>query len=214
VFFQTLEPYLVDDTPDHRHRGRIARATLEPMWLWISNTLMPEDTRTYSEQVEQGLLAGDTDRVEHLARVYSRIARVRRIQQMLEASRTSGSAGRLTVQLGTPWALEDVQAVRGILDARDGLAMLGSRLPGHINVLQGPLLERVKSQIDTPLGARSDLFPLFACVVMGRLAAPWQLIRLQSRKSGATTPPALPKRPMRLRSIWCSTKSNGARASW
>jgi hypothetical protein len=57
VFFQTLEPFLVDDTPDHRHRGRIARATLEPMWLWISNTLMPEDTRTYSEQVEQGLLA-------------------------------------------------------------------------------------------------------------------------------------------------------------
>ena len=31
--------------PDHPHRGRIARTTLEPIWLWINNTLMPEDAR-------------------------------------------------------------------------------------------------------------------------------------------------------------------------
>jgi hypothetical protein len=183
VFFQTLEPFLVDDTPDHRHRGRIARATLEPMWLWISNTLMPEDARTYSEQVEQALLAGDTDRAEHLARVFQDRA-VRRIQQMLDGVKDERERRRLTVQLGTPWALEDVQALRGILDARDGLAMLGSRLPGHINVLQGPLLERVKSQIDTPLGVRSDLFLYSLALVMGRLAAPWQLIRLAIKEVG------------------------------
>jgi hypothetical protein len=103
---------------------------------------------------------------------------------MLDGVKDERERRRLTVQLGTPWALEDVQAVRGILDARDGLAMLGSRLPGHINVLQGPLLERVKSQIDTPLGARSDLFLYSLALVMGRLAAPWQLIRLAIKEVG------------------------------
>ena len=45
LFFQPLEPFLVDDAPDHKHRGRIARSALEPLWLWISNTLMPEETK-------------------------------------------------------------------------------------------------------------------------------------------------------------------------
>ena len=40
LFFQPLEPFLVDYGPDHKHRGRIARSALEPLWLWISNTLM------------------------------------------------------------------------------------------------------------------------------------------------------------------------------
>ena len=33
LFFQPLEPFLVDDDPEHRHRGRIARSLLEPLWL-------------------------------------------------------------------------------------------------------------------------------------------------------------------------------------
>jgi hypothetical protein len=194
LFFQPLEPYLVDDTPDHRHRGRIARATLEPMWLWVSNTLMPEDARIYCEQVEQTLLAGDADRVEHLARTFQDRA-VRRIQQMLDSVKDDRERRRLTVQLGTPWALEDVQAVRGILDARDGLAMLGSRLPGHINVLQGPMLERTKALIDTPLGAKSDLFLYSLVLVMSRLAAPWQLIRLAIKEAGGDSASRIAETP-------------------
>ena len=48
LFFQPLEPFLVDDGPDHKHRGRIARSALAPMWLWLSNNLIPEEARAYS----------------------------------------------------------------------------------------------------------------------------------------------------------------------
>ena len=48
LFFQPLEPFLVDDGPDHKHRGRIARSALEPMWLWVSNTLAPQETKAYA----------------------------------------------------------------------------------------------------------------------------------------------------------------------
>src|SRR3954463_15165202 len=41
LFFHPIESFLVDDGPDHKHRGRIARAALEPLWLWIGNTLIP-----------------------------------------------------------------------------------------------------------------------------------------------------------------------------
>ena len=184
LFFRPLEPFLVDDGPDHKHRGRISRAALEPLWLWLSNTLMPDEARAYSEQVEQALLSGDGDKVEHAARVFQDRA-VRRIQQLLESfANNDRERRRLDVHLGTSRALEDVQSVRGILNARDGLAMLGTQIPGHINALTGPVLDRVNGLIATPLGMKSDLFLYSLVLVMSRLSAPWQLIRLAIKAAG------------------------------
>ena len=92
---------------------------------------------------------------------------------------------RLGVQLGTSRAFEDVQALRGILNSRDGLAMLGTQLPGHINSLTGPVLESVKAQFDAPVRAKSDLFLYSLVLVMSKLAAPWQLIRLAIKAAGS-----------------------------
>ena len=136
LFFQPIEPFLVDDGPDHKHRGRIARSALEPLWLWIANALMPEEAKRYSDQVEQALAAGDTDTAEHQARMFQDHT-VLRITQMLERA-DDKEHRRLRGQLGTSRALDDVQALRGILNSRDGLAMLGTQLPGHINVAHRP----------------------------------------------------------------------------
>ena len=82
LFFQPVEPFLVDAHPEHKHRGRIARSALEPIWVWISNTLMPADAKTYSEQVQQALGLGDSDGVENLARAFQDRAAAQ-ITQML-----------------------------------------------------------------------------------------------------------------------------------
>ena len=148
LFFQPLEPFLVDDVPDHKHRGRIARSALEPLWLWVSNTLIPEETKAYAEHVEHALMAGDTDSAEAQARYFQDLVATR-ITQMLDGS-DDKERRRLTVQLGTSRALDDVKSLRGILNSRDGLATLGAQLPGHITVLTGPALESVKTQLIRP----------------------------------------------------------------
>jgi hypothetical protein len=183
MFFLPLERFLVDDAPDRKHVGRIARAALEPLWLWLSNTLMPDEVRTYSEQVEQALASGDTRTVERLVRVFQD-STVRHIQQMLDGSNHKDRR-RLTVQLGSERALDDVQALRGILNSRDGLAALGTQLPSHIGSLAGPQLDRVKALVDSPPGAKSDLFLYSLVLVMSRLAAPWQLVRLATKAAGS-----------------------------
>src|SRR5262245_41831059 len=33
-FFAPLEPFLIDEKLDQWHRGRVARAALEPVWQW------------------------------------------------------------------------------------------------------------------------------------------------------------------------------------
>lgn len=182
LFFKPVEPFLVDDVPDHKHRGRIARSALEPMWLWVSNTLMPEDAKIYAERIEHTLTAGDADKAEHQARLFQDRA-VRHIGELLDGA-DQKERRRVGVQFGTARALEDVQTLRHILVARDGLAMLGSQLPALIDTLAGSTLEGVKAHVNSALTQSSDQFPFALILVMGRLAAPWQLIRLAIKAAG------------------------------
>ena len=193
LFFQPLEPFLVDDAPDHKHRGRIARSALEPLWLWVSNTLMPEETKAYGAQVEHALMAGDTDSAEEQARGFQDLAAAR-ITEMLESA-DDKERRRLNVQLGTSRALADVQALRGILSSRNGLAMLSTQLPGHITSLTGPVLESVKAHLDSPVAAKSDLFLYSLVLVMSKLAAPWQLLRLATRAANSDTAKRIAETP-------------------
>src|SRR5476651_159139 len=50
LFFLPLEPFLVDDLPEHQHRARVARQAMDPIWQWISNALMKVEAATYTEQ--------------------------------------------------------------------------------------------------------------------------------------------------------------------
>src|SRR6266850_2190826 len=48
LFFAPFEPFLVDDAPQRKHRGRLARACLEPIWRWIGRDLMPREAKAYA----------------------------------------------------------------------------------------------------------------------------------------------------------------------
>jgi hypothetical protein len=183
LFFQPIEPFLVDDHPEHKHRGRIARSALEPIWLWISNTLRPSDAKTYREQVQLALGLGDTEGVENLAGAFQDSAAAKITQRLATAD--DKERRRLTVQFGAARAVEDAQALCSILHARDGLAMLAAQLPGHIGSLTGPALETVKAQLDSAVTGKSDRFLYSLVLVMSRLALPWQLVRLATKAANS-----------------------------
>jgi hypothetical protein len=183
LFFQPLEPFLVDDIPEHRHRGRLARSALEPLWLWINNTLMPDDAKVYAELVDQAFLAGAPERAEHAAHDFQDRV-LQRIHEML-AGASDKDRGRLSVSLGIARAAEDVQTLCGILRARDALAALAAQMPGYMSVLAGPTLDTIKSQLDAALGEETDLFLYALVLLMSRLASPWQLIRLATKAANS-----------------------------
>ena len=134
VVLPAIEPFLVDDVPDHKHRARIARSTLEPLWLWTP-ALMPEETQSLY-RADRACAAGRRHR--QAPNIWPRPSRMawRRIRDA--GRRRPQGAPPPAVQLGTARAFDDVQALRGILNARDGLAVLGKQLPGHIGSLAGP----------------------------------------------------------------------------
>jgi len=85
---------------------------------------------------------------------------------------------RLAGQIGTPNALDDARALLTILSAADLFAQIESRLPAQIRNLADLQLDNVKSLLDQAIGSRPDILPYALVLTMGRLAVPWQLIRL------------------------------------
>jgi hypothetical protein len=185
LFFQPLEPFLVDDAVDHKHRGRIARAALEPIWLWLSNTVMPKETAALAEAVERALLAGASDQAARAADAFQTQAAERMQAAVDRVGHDEKSQRRFAVQLGSMRAREDIETVIGVLRGRDSLALLGTQLPGYIKTLAGPSLENVKAQIDSVLATKPNVIVYALVLAMTRLGASWQLVRLAVRAAGS-----------------------------
>ena len=181
LFFRPFEPFLVDDVSDHKHRGRLARVSLDSIWGWIVMEVMPAEGKTYADEVSKLLLDGDIAQAEQLAQQFHDQAADRIGEKVAAVLADAKATRRLSVQLGSPRALEDITTVATILGARDGLATLGLRLPPHIRNFVDPELTQVKALLDSPLLPKPELLVYGIVLAMSRLASPWQLIRLAIR---------------------------------
>ncbi|MEX0753415.1 MAG: hypothetical protein WD073_10900, partial [Xanthobacteraceae bacterium] len=107
---------------------------------------------------------------------------VRGIEAALAAAEGDDKAQRrLAGQIGVPGALEVARELRNILRGRDALATLGRQLPDHFNALADVKLLGVKALLDARIGQKPDIFVHALVLVMSRLAAPWQMIRLATK---------------------------------
>ena len=158
LFFQPLEPFLVDDTASHKHPGRIARVALDPIWQWICRDLLPGEAKAVTDEVARAFENDDTAKAEALGRAFQDRS-IQRMQEALKSAEGDDKGRRkLAAQIGTPRALEDVAAILIILQARDTLATLGKRLPGHIKNLADAQLDEVKALLDLPQTSGPTLF--------------------------------------------------------
>ena len=187
LFFKPLEPFLVNDRGDHKHPGRIARCALEMLWTWIRRDLLPEDAKILADEVSDALLIGDEPKAEHITRAFQD-----RAVAALEASFESAASDetircRMLAQVATQRPSEDATTLKCVLKGRDALATLAAHLPLRIENLANGLLDECRALIESAAARDGDLFLYSLLVVMSRLGAPWQLIRLGTKVAGSDT---------------------------
>ncbi len=190
LFFAPIEPFLIDAAADHKRTGRIARVSLEPIWGWIARDLIPAEAKALGDDIVRALLANEPAKADQLVRALHDRA-LQRMKQTVASVGTDEKARRkLGVQVGTPRAVDDLSTIIAILALRDMLADLVRRLPSHIRVFEGGHIGSVKALLDTAVtqcsletgaGSKSDILIYGLILVMNRLAAPWQLIRIATR---------------------------------
>jgi hypothetical protein len=187
LFFKPLEPFLVEDRADHAHPGRVARRSLEMLWTWVRRDLLPEAAKALADDVNEALLAGDEPKATHFVRAFQDKAAAA-IAEALTASATDDKIRRrVLAQIGTPRAAEDAAALKCVLAGRDALEMLAAHLPLRISNLADATLEEYKTLIEKTSGRGGELFLYALLAVMGRLAAPWQIIRFGIKAAGSDT---------------------------
>jgi hypothetical protein len=183
LFFAPVAPFLIDQV-DGRYLGRVPRVCLDRVWLWLCRDVMPAEAKTYSDDVSRLLAADQSAEAEQVARTFQDVV-VERVRETLAAARSDEKAtARLSAQIGLPDDLQELRDIYTILRSRDALAVVASRLPAVIGNLADHQLDNVKALLDSPVGSHPDVFLYALILVMGRLAAPWQLIRLAVRSAG------------------------------
>jgi hypothetical protein len=190
LVFAPIEPFLIDAAADHKRIGRIARLSLEPIWSWIARDLIPAEAKAFGEDIGRALLADDQTKADQLVRALQDRALQRMKETVATVSADEKASRRLAVQVGTPRALDDLNTLISILSLRDMLSDLTRRLPNHLRVFERGQVESVKTLLDTAVTqcsreaggvAKPDILLYGLVLLLNRLTAPWQLIRIATR---------------------------------
>ena len=174
--FRPLEPFLTDSSGPLRP-GQIRRASLLAVWQWLGREGAPE---RYAEFEAALSTAGDGSREVEMAARKLQLATAEALMKLVGPNAT-GDRQRALARIGAPSVIEDLLPIALVLQNREALDGLNGRLPGIIRVLGDSQIASVTDAINVPSLQTPLMLPFALALVMQRLAAPWQIIRLATK---------------------------------
>lgn len=176
--FRPLEPFLVENAP-HVRPGQIRRSSLGPVWLWLGREGCPEAVAAFAAALAH---PRDTAGAPDLN------AAVRTLQLAASeaiAAVSGGDRQRTLGRLGATSVIEDIAPMGAVLGARDSLDKLNHKLPGNIRVFAESHIRSAMAALNMPSLQTPQVLPFAVSLLMQRLAAPWQIVRLGIMVAGS-----------------------------
>jgi hypothetical protein len=174
LLFRPLEPFLVEGNIPVRP-GQIRRASLLPVWRWLIGAGAPDQAREFEAELfrirETGTTAGlDAAIGKFQGAAAEAIGRI--------ATPVPGEKQRALVRVGPPEVVEDLVSIGSVLQGRDALDTLNYRLPKFLRVFADTQIASMGASLNVAALQTRQLLPFVLSLVMQRLSAPWQIIRL------------------------------------
>lgn len=177
-FFLPLEPVLTNTPSADSHAGQISRASLPAVWEWIDQLLLPAMTSEYESKIKPAIAADRQRDVEQIAATFRS-----KVVKCLEGifadpsgvERTRAEFSKFTT---SPSVVIDVEKILWVLKAKDALAQFHASLPKEIAALKGKTLSDLHQRLETLRGAHPHAIPFALYMIVRRLKAPCQLIRI------------------------------------
>lgn len=174
LLFRPIETFLVDGGMPMRP-GQIRRSSLMPVWQWLLREGAPEQARAYQAALARAE-EGSSREIE---------VAVRNVQSAAAEAilRIAGPAAgddkqRMLGRVGPPNVTEDLLPIGAALQAREALDTLNGRLPSYIRMFGDSQVASVSASLNLPSLQTPVLLPFALSLVIQRLTAPWQIIRL------------------------------------
>jgi hypothetical protein len=180
--FLPLEPFLTDGGAAVSP-GRIRRPALEAVWQWLSQEALVAPTRDLETALGEAAGGGAAAPAVAALAAY-RVAAGEAIATVVAAAAGAGGE-RLPARLAVPRVAEDLAPIGAVLAAHEALEGFGERLPGVMTVFGPAQMGAVLGALDAPSLKTALVLPFALATVAGRLAAPWQIVRLAIHIAGS-----------------------------
>ena len=175
LLFRPLEPFLIDSNFPVRP-GQIRRASLLPVWQWLIRDGAPDQAREFEAALALVRETGTTSGLEPAIRKFQ-LAAADAICKIATPV-PGGDKPRELARIGPPNVIEDMLPIGSVLQAREAVDGLSGRLPSNLRMLADSQIGSVSAALNVPALQTPQLLPFALSLIMQRLTAPWQIIRL------------------------------------
>ena len=173
-----FEELLVNRRGGKKHRGRVARTSIMPVWQWLSEDLIPDALAKISQLIVEHTLAKDEEALANAVDVLHATCAVA-IREKLEELRPDSKPRRAVAEkLGGEEVLQDAAEMGLLLNAAPHLRTFKEGLPKHIPDLTSELANRVRDLFEILAHNQPDAAPYAAVIAMRHLEKPWQMFRI------------------------------------
>src|SRR6195256_107837 len=182
LLFRPLEPFLVEGNFPVRP-GQVRRASLLPVWQWLVRDGAPDQAREFEAALAQVEETGTTSDLEPAIRKFQHAAADAICK--IATPMPGGDKQRGLARVGPPNVIEDLLPIGSVLQAREALDTLNGRLPRFLRMFADAQIASVGAALNVPSLQTPQLLPFALSLVMQRLTAPWQIIRLAIKMSAS-----------------------------
>jgi hypothetical protein len=183
VFCQPFEDILVDAHRDMKQKGRIARTSIEPVWSWLANELMPARHMVLTDALRDALVGEMRDEIKaKSADLWSEAGFTLRAALTDETRRRAAAS-----MLGGTAVVEDAAEMALLLSGAEDILGVQTRLPKPVSDLKEEDISFLRDEFDRVSVRDPDLAPYIALVAMGRLERRWEALRIAAGLSRKAT---------------------------
>jgi hypothetical protein len=172
LFCLPFEDLLCGTERKEKQKGRIARSSVLPVWNWLAQVLLPDETKAYCDDIKAAVLTCKLDAAEARAKSFRAAASL----ALREAIARDAKGARH--MLGSDFAVADAKEISLLLLAADQLLEVQRMLPKPVPVLSEELLWSLRQVYETVSESAPDAAPFVPVVAMRRLAKPWEALKL------------------------------------
>jgi hypothetical protein len=172
LLFQVLEPFLVEAGAPIRV-GQVRRSSLPPIWQWLGRDGAPDKLNEFEAALAR--MPADSGQVEALASKLQAVA----ADAIFELTGPGGGdKSRALARVGPPNVIEDLYSTGAVLAVREAIATLNEKLPRALRAFGDAQIASVTSALNIPVLQTPQMLPFALSIVVQRMTAPWQIIRL------------------------------------
>ncbi|THD60889.1 MAG: hypothetical protein E7813_22370 [Bradyrhizobium sp.] len=175
LLFRPLEPFLIEGNFPPRP-GQIHRASLLPVWRWLNRDGAPDQVREFEAALARARETGTSTGLEAATAKFQLAAAAAIFK--IATPVPGGDHQRALARVGPADVIEDLVPIGSVLEAHEALDALNARLPGSLRTFSDSQTTSVSAAIDVPALQTLQMLPFVLSLVMQRLTAPWQIIRL------------------------------------